>query len=369
MKTIFLHIGTPKTGSTTIQKLLSYNRDRLLKLGYFYPFQTFSHGSLVYLAKNDRCPFDLQPKSWQEVHDTIDQSECNNIILSSEGFFNLGLNLQHLENLRQQLDRYYIRIVVFLRRQDLYFDSLYCQHIKTGDISCDIDFYFDWCLQKSKHQYFDCLLAWKDAFGGNENMCVLPFEKSSISNLRETFLHAVGIDWDISWMQNESLNIKPSLDQFRAIKFMNFSFAHYLAYEIPGWHGLSNKFQFSSKIINPFLKYSQGWPSPTHYKILPYDKAYQLLEQCELSNTQIANIFLERSDGQLFYEELEEYKCEDLSVENLSRDKLIDLCYFLKSHQDRRFQEIGDRSFTPEIRRLAECKQADENFAIELGEG
>lgn len=36
-KTLYIHAGTHKTGTTAIQKFLSANRDLLAKNGYLYP--------------------------------------------------------------------------------------------------------------------------------------------------------------------------------------------------------------------------------------------------------------------------------------------------------------------------------------------
>jgi hypothetical protein len=37
MTTVYLHIGMPKTGSTSLQKFLFANRIQLLEEGYLYP--------------------------------------------------------------------------------------------------------------------------------------------------------------------------------------------------------------------------------------------------------------------------------------------------------------------------------------------
>lgn len=40
MKTLYLHIGTPKTATSSIQKFLAENWDVLQKHGYFFPEST-----------------------------------------------------------------------------------------------------------------------------------------------------------------------------------------------------------------------------------------------------------------------------------------------------------------------------------------
>jgi len=49
MKTVYLHIGLHKTGTSTIQFFLANNREKLAELGYLYPFKQVAHHNLAYL--------------------------------------------------------------------------------------------------------------------------------------------------------------------------------------------------------------------------------------------------------------------------------------------------------------------------------
>ena len=51
---LILHIGSPKTGSTSLQKSLCANHDLLLEKGYYYPHITdmFNHNVLSLLFRN-----------------------------------------------------------------------------------------------------------------------------------------------------------------------------------------------------------------------------------------------------------------------------------------------------------------------------
>lgn len=48
MKTLYLHIGIPKTGTTSIQHFCHENRDILSSNGYFYPDFPFEY---IYIGK------------------------------------------------------------------------------------------------------------------------------------------------------------------------------------------------------------------------------------------------------------------------------------------------------------------------------
>lgn len=42
MKTLYLHIGTPKTGTSAIQIFCKDNQETLKKQGYYYPIFTLN---------------------------------------------------------------------------------------------------------------------------------------------------------------------------------------------------------------------------------------------------------------------------------------------------------------------------------------
>ena len=45
MKTLYLHIGTPKTGTTSLQHFCHDNQQKLAEKGYFYPEFDFEYAN------------------------------------------------------------------------------------------------------------------------------------------------------------------------------------------------------------------------------------------------------------------------------------------------------------------------------------
>ncbi|WP_249619052.1 hypothetical protein [Campylobacter jejuni] len=104
MKTAYIHIGTPKTGTTSIQKFLTLNREILKQNGYYYP-NAFDEKEYWYLEKMIKVINDHKILDFYQFHDVLNndgelllkfnnlKNEINSlekdykIILSSEGLY------------------------------------------------------------------------------------------------------------------------------------------------------------------------------------------------------------------------------------------------------------------------------------------
>lgn len=141
MTTIYLHIGIPKTGTTSLQKFLFFNREKLLKKGCLYPItgtnitsnnepKGYSHNSLVrVLSQNTSQNGDWvsQCKIWQEFKTEINALKAEKVIISAEFFTGPGIYNQDLIAMTKKLlDDYDVKIVIYLRRQDEFLRSYYC---------------------------------------------------------------------------------------------------------------------------------------------------------------------------------------------------------------------------------------------------
>ena len=131
MTKLYLHIGTHKTGTTSIQKFLARNRNKLLDLGYLYPLSgrvkalSIAHHKLswgVMRAKRFRRVtgrWEELGQEWKKLHKEIANEKKENVIISAEDFSNLNANT--ISALQKRLSRYDTKIVIYLRRQDEFF--------------------------------------------------------------------------------------------------------------------------------------------------------------------------------------------------------------------------------------------------------
>ncbi|MDH3871116.1 MAG: hypothetical protein OEU44_02765, partial [Gammaproteobacteria bacterium] len=152
MKAI-LHIGTEKTGTTSIQSCLAANRNCLSDMGYAYPFSPgrMNHRKLaVYAMSHDRTDDFCrrngllgheQRISWQEAFrnefileiSQLDHS-IHTVILSSEHLQSRLNSSEDVARLHELLASLFsdIKVLVYLRRQDKAATSRYSTALKAG---------------------------------------------------------------------------------------------------------------------------------------------------------------------------------------------------------------------------------------------
>lgn len=89
---LLIHAGTPKTGSTTLQKAMYVHRERLLKEGILYPDLDIEPGEMKkhqwlvrYLMANDK---ERLRSMFSELSKMAIESQAKMIVLSTEGVYN-----------------------------------------------------------------------------------------------------------------------------------------------------------------------------------------------------------------------------------------------------------------------------------------
>ena len=134
-KTVYLHIGAHKTGTTSIQAFFYRNRPALEAQGFLYPSafsNEFAHHRLYFQLKGgDRRLAPDGPgleEEFQRLIAEIDSSPAPSVILSSEGLFNLAGD--GARRLAEELSRYDVRVLAVIRRPDRLFESAYNQKMK-----------------------------------------------------------------------------------------------------------------------------------------------------------------------------------------------------------------------------------------------
>lgn len=226
---IYLHIGTFKTGTTSIQNFLAENRDLLLDEGILYPLSSRTqkypeahHNLASELIKENRSylpneMYDLNAGKWKDVIKEIENFKGEKVIISSEHFNRL--TLKEIEIIGKYLSNYEVKIMCFLRKQDEYFESYYCQDIKIAHYWGDIKNYI--AKYKNEGNYHKKLEPWKQTFG-KENIIVRVFNKSFKNDLINNFLAIV--DFELGESQDKKRKVKnvtPSLKVIKVINFLN----------------------------------------------------------------------------------------------------------------------------------------------------
>jgi hypothetical protein len=133
MKSILLHIGTHKTGSTSIQQFLAGASDQLQEDDLLYPEAgrphdraPHGHHTLAWSVQQKRGLENLE--GWKEVVREIRRSPCARVLLSSEVFETCSL--EEIQQIRGFFPNSEVKALVYLRKPFSYMVSMYKQHIK-----------------------------------------------------------------------------------------------------------------------------------------------------------------------------------------------------------------------------------------------
>lgn len=117
----------------------------------------------------------------------------------------LGDPLPYIQALRQAIGQFDVKVVIMLRRQDLFLESLYSEQIMARDYTDDIEQFAEeraWMLD------YDARLGeWASVFG-QENIDVRVFEPRRFEvPLERYFIEWIGGEWDNSLTMGGSTNI------------------------------------------------------------------------------------------------------------------------------------------------------------------
>ena len=121
-----IHIGTPKTGTTSIQEYLALNRDEMQRLGFAYPrapgqrtHETLAIAVAEVARTGSMTSLDLLRKNLEAEIAAL-SSTVHTVIFSSEHLSAKIASDEDARRLRRFLDSWFesYRIVLYIRRQD-----------------------------------------------------------------------------------------------------------------------------------------------------------------------------------------------------------------------------------------------------------
>ena len=299
MKTheLVIHIGTLKTGTTTLQNFLYENRDNLIKEGWYYPISKeygeayIVNGRILLnpFLDNDNATVD---RNLAHIVKLLDKY---NVILSCENFWLLSLS--DMKNLFLKVKKFYsnIKIVVYIRRQDMYIESLYCEWVKlfVHTEKRELLSFVDYVEKKEIANYLEKLMTLKDIF--SDNLIVRRFERESLKkqDIVFDFLSILGINIkteDIKLVEDKNQAIGYRLLELRRLfnDIIN-------SEEFPLNRNLN--FAIGETIIKINEKNKKRGIENCN-KIMPPELRKEILQKYEEENKQIAKDFF--SEDKLF---------------------------------------------------------------------
>ena len=138
--TLYLHIGTPKTGTTAIQQFMFSNRNTLAKYGCFVPDYKMNYPEIGnYRNAHWLIPKFRDEKSYSHNMNTLKKiaKKYKTIYMSDESIWNhCGFRPSFWGELKRDLANIGIelKIIVYLRRQDIYLYSFWAELVRRGKV-------------------------------------------------------------------------------------------------------------------------------------------------------------------------------------------------------------------------------------------
>lgn len=325
MATLYFHIGTTKTATSSIQKFCKLNRKLLRKFGYDFPIMPFRYPR-VKIERNahfllsgpaGRTVSPKRERMFQErletgfsiVHGSL--SKYDKIILTDEDCWR-AINYARINPLELLVEDakahdYDIQVIVYLRRQDSFLISQWNQRVKSADSSKTFEEYFE---NNSAHfpllaDYAETLDRIADIIG-KDHITVRRFEPSTwIDNsIYLDFMDAVGMDLTAQFryperevnnaLKGNFLEMKRSLNQNASLDASEIDY-----------------FSSMIRICSSHSNAEKPW-------MLSADETRALLEKYEESNNRVAREYI--GDGAPLFSN----KIENVSKWQPVNDRITD---------------------------------------------
>lgn len=206
MKKLYIHIGFGKTGTTSIQSLMSKRQSELLEHGVLYP-SVGQDGGHHLLA-----PIGLQNISgdltdiYTELLKEIDDASVSTIVISSENF--AFAQPSFIEDLKKKFQKYSIKIVFYVRDQVPLIESTYLEWQKVGN-KYDENIRLFFLEHKLSFDFMIRIDPWAQNFG-SENIIARFYDRKLINqNVCVDFFNVIGISGGI--VEDKIVEENPSL--------------------------------------------------------------------------------------------------------------------------------------------------------------
>ncbi|MFG5129973.1 hypothetical protein [Campylobacter lari] len=303
--TCYLHIGTPKTGTTSIQEFLEINRIKLLQQKIYYP-SFFSNkeswkfpkvckieNTNSYYAANVSKNIDEHAEILNLFRQEISKNNCcSNILLSSECFYEFLKNTQDLRFLKQTLmqvgftDFY---IILYIREPiDLLISFYNTELLLNRRDRCELFENHNTFVYYGKHiaNYKKNINNWMQIFG-REKLIVRLFNKDEFyqGDLLKDFIHSIGLDWDNTFVMPKQLNKTINLLGIELTKCLNLKLGNVLRDKIQQHFSFKDamlNFQPPKEIIQSYIDYFEESNEWVRKEFFPHKE--RLFPKKDLSN-------------------------------------------------------------------------------------
>jgi len=288
MNKLYIHIGTGKTGTSALQSFMKRNRVALSEcFGINYALSGIDGAQHSYLSANSSiykrggASLDELPSFWEKLALEIKSSSCTAHIISSESF--PDIKEEDVKNICNWMDGVAdLKVICYVRRQDLYLESWYAQLIKAGRTKANIEDLKSQLIKTNLLNHHYQAKKWSDCIG-QSSIHLRAYEKSQFhnGNLFDDFMSILGVS-NSNNLSRDNLSANDSLTrpQIEIIKMLESK-------------GLAEA--LGERLTRPHVIFNG-----CDKAFLSKDQRKQLLDICSEWNELAAKEFLGREDGILF---------------------------------------------------------------------
>ncbi|WP_084782549.1 glycosyltransferase family 2 protein [Roseivivax halodurans] len=298
---VIIHIGATKTGSTTIQHMLDKNRPALLRGGVWVPevglfWQPTRPHKQAGHSKFTKAAVQNDPNLREHIRNglALMQGRIHTVILSSEAYFLQESACQLVD----YLSEYEIKVLVYLRRQDEWANSQYCEFVAGGAIGRLNLSIGDWISQPNTRRrlnYLATLKSWAEKVG-RENIQVRIYSDNSLygGDIISDFAKSIDIQGLVDLprperkQRNDSRLIGGHIEIIRLYNKLEF-------------RGRDDYFDFIEDVGEMLCNWrsERGLPQPKPW-MLTLEQAESLMSDYSVTNMEIARDYLSHEDTSLF---------------------------------------------------------------------
>lgn len=301
-QTIYLHIGTQKTGTTTLQMTGKHNRTKLAERGVLYPSSPgeINHIGLALFASGGLRCMDLarqaglrgqadidayQEKLPSRLRTEIAHAGMPKVWLSNEHLssrLRTPQQLTHLADLLRGLAEE-VQVIVYLRHQPEFYLSTYSMVIKVGG---EKESRLPRTARTHYYNYEQMLSLWAAAFGESA-IRVRVFERAALK-------HGDVVDdmFDLLGIGRDGLRIPP--DQNPSLDAASLQFLRLFRRHVPSLADGGPNPDYAD-----IVRALEALPPGPKYTV-PAATMRELADMFAPSNASVARRFLGRADGKLF---------------------------------------------------------------------